>query len=354
MTFLQWRIHRNIRFLHSLRLLMFTGLAVVLLGHGTPAQANLVIDPTFDPNVPVQTANYIATTLVGWYEANITTPITVSIYFQYGTTNLAGNATGFGTVTYSQYLSALQSHSSGDANDVSALASLPSGPTNPADGTTSMELTTPNLRALGFTAPPTVTAPIGGLYDSVITMSNTPGLWYYSNLGGTQLPSQYNFYTAVEHQINEVLGLGSGLVTNSGPTLTSTGAEPEDLFRYSAPGVHSYGPVGTAGTPDAYFSIDGGVTNLNYFNNLANGSEAGSWSPIPGTPQVQDDPLTPGTAPLMALGNVETTALDVIGYNFAGQAVPEPSTVLMLIETGLLAAGYRYLRRKPATPPTVA
>ena len=352
MNSLQLPIHRNFRFLCSLRGLLAAGLAIVLLGRSTPAQAAFQITFTTDPSVPVAQAVYLNTTIAGWYEANITTPISVSIFLTYGTTNLGANTTGSGTVTYSQYLSALQSHSSGDANDVSALASLPAGPNNPADGTSSMQVTTANLRALGFTAPPSLTAsgvPAGtpgapGTYDGVIVMSNAPGTFYYSNLGGTQPSNEYNFYTAVEHQVNEVLGLGSGLVTN-GPTLSSTGAEPEDLFRYSAPGVHSYGPLGTAGMTGAYFSVNGGVTNLNTFNNLANGSEAGSWVPIPGTPQVQDDPLTPGTAPLMVPGNVETTALDVIGYNFAG-AGGAGAVDLVDVDRGRASRG-----RLPAFPP---
>ena len=83
----------------------------------------------------------------------------------------------------------------------------------------------------------------------------------------------------LEHEMDEVLGMGSAL---SG---TTTPASPftNDLFRWASAGVRSYSanPSGTVpcsvATPRAFLSINGGTTNLNEFNNCANGGDYGDW-----------------------------------------------------------------------------
>ena len=108
---------------------------------------------TFDLLLALPNAAAIESTInqaVIMYETNITTPITVNITYANTTTGLGESTTFFNTVTYSNYLAALQSHSSGNANDIAALATLPPGPNNPVNGTTSMDLTTANLRAGEF------------------------------------------------------------------------------------------------------------------------------------------------------------------------------------------------------------
>jgi hypothetical protein len=151
----------------------------------------------------------------------------------------------------------------------------------------------------------------------------------------------------IEHEIDEVLGLGSGLdnINNSSDaTITSTdGPAAEDLFRYSAPGVLAYGsavgascgngsPIGTA-----YFSVDGGSTNLAGFNNACNGGDWGDWDG--GASRVQNA-FANGSDP--SLG-VEITALEAVGFD---SAVPEPAT-FALVGSVLLGAGF--LRRRSAS-----
>jgi hypothetical protein len=137
------------------------------------------------------------------------------------------------------------------------------------------------------------------------------------------------WFATAEHEIGEILGLGSAL------NGLNTPATPwaEDLFRYGAPGVRSYG-VNTCGSqPNAYFSINGGTTNLDDFNNCGNRADYGDW--VTHSPSRVQDGFTNGTgnASLTAT-SPETRALDVMGYSVA--QVPEPATVVLL-GTGIVA-----------------
>jgi hypothetical protein len=330
------------------------GWAAILTGLATfaaPAHATgLIINATFgtsitsDPNAALIESTI--DTAISFYEMNITTPITVSIDYQEMNTGLGMSNTSTGNIQYSQFLTALQNNSSGDATDTSALASLacpvpPGGcstTNNPVNGTTGMAVATANLRALGFTGAPGIF--VGGqFYDSevsintALTFDNTTG-YLGSGCSGNS-GNCYSLLAVVEHEMDEALGTGSRL--NDGSTSTSGNVSPEDLFRFTSPGVRSY--TNSAGAT-SYFSVDGGVTDIAGFNQGGNGSaDYGDWDSS--VLRVQNAYGTTGGIVSLNLESPETQVLDAIGYNFID--LPEPATFWMVglggIALGLLRRG---------------
>jgi hypothetical protein len=192
-----------------------------------------------------------------------------------------------------------------------------------------VNLTLANLRALGET---TLGSNGGGydgdvgLYIPLLNLSRT----------GTQDPNKYDLQAVATHEIDEVLGIGGwgSVIGDSGWKTGPVGSE--DLFRYKAANSRSYSSSSSA---TAYFSIDGGMTNLSGFNQDSSGDYA-DWASGP-TPQVQDAFGSPGID--TNLGINELTAFDVVGYNL----VPEPGSVTLLsvVGVGLLGGGRRRWKR---------
>ena len=301
-------------------------------------QASLItINPTFDATITSDpNAASIEGTInaaINYYDTTFTTsnafsPLTVNITFQEGG-GLGGSLTTVYKVNYSSFITNLHTASSGDTTDTTALAGLPVSATNPVTGTTTINLKSANCRALG----------LGCTLASDGTITLNTSLTNPGSLGST---GQYSLLAVTEHEIDEVLGLGSD--ANSSPGFFSD-PMPEDLFRY---GLNAAGAVvrvynTPAGFDGAYFSIDG-KTFLVQFNNLPNGGDYGDWwsSTAPGAnrpARVQDAFAYPGTNPTLAneLNAPEVIALDAIGYNLAPLATPEPTTMLM-VGSGLLVA----------------
>ena len=302
---------------------VFPAMLVLVLALGsTPAYASVLnIIPTFassitsDPNAA--TIESTINTAINYYDSTFTTataaPIGVTIQFQEGG-GLGGSSAATYTIPYQNFISALTVASSGNSTDVAALANLPISTTNPVTGSTHITVKTAELRALGFSA---AQFPNGG-FDGTITLNTsltTPGS------PGSSL--EFSLLATTEHEIDEVLGIGSDLGTPfSDPS-------PEDLFRYASSGVRSYT---TNGSALAYFSLDG-TTHLAQFDNQNDGGDFGDWqsNPLPNGvgPKVQDAFGTPGSSPTLATdaGIPEIIALDAIGYNLAETS--EPSSLIL-------------------------
>jgi hypothetical protein len=286
-----------------------------------PVKANLIINPTFassitsDPNAAAIEGAINAA--IGIYEARFTDPITVAIRFQEGG-GLGGSSTFFANVSYASYLAALIADAS-TSSDATALSHLPAGPNNPVNGNATIDVKTANLRAIGINVNPPPGNP-----DGTITLNTS-----LTSPGSPGSTGQYMLQVVIEHEIDEVLGLGSSL-----PGVPFGTIFPEDLFRYDAMGNRSFT---TNSSATAFFSINT-TTDLAQFDNQNDGGDFGDWqsNPLPGGvgPKVQDAFATVGANP--SLG-VELIALDVIGYNLA--TVPEPATLALLV-VGLAGLGF--------------
>src|SRR5262249_19332316 len=159
------------------------------------------------------------------------------------------------------YRAALQSHAT-TADDAKAVASLPAGPKNPVNANPSVQVQEPLAVVLGLVNQPVAAASIQ-LNTSICNLDRT-----------STDAKKFDLQAVVMHEINEVLGFGSLLDGVSNGTATSTGAVfADDLFRYSAPNARSFT---TSATAQAFFSFDGGQTNIAQFNQKA-GDDFGDW-----------------------------------------------------------------------------
>jgi hypothetical protein len=274
------------------------------------AGGNLTIVATFDSTI-TNSANAAAiqgtiNTAVALYASKILDPMTVTIHFAAMSSGLGRSNYFFCNISYSSFIAALKSDSK-STDDATATALLPSASTNPVNGSSTINIHTANLRAIGINScGGTPTAPEGTI--SLNLANTSPGI--------TGSSGAYSLLSVVEHEIDEVLGLGSSLPI---PDPRFNTIFPEDLYRYNGTGNRSFSRGG-----NAFFSING-TTNLAQFHNPAadDGADYGDWesNPLPpgASPKVQDAFATAGANPTLG---VELTALDVIGYDVVANSAP--------------------------------
>jgi hypothetical protein len=342
------------------------GLAFGLLLVTAPANAG-TITYTCDPSVAAATCNYLNTIIAGNYSSTFTNA-NADIYITYGTTGLAETVAYLNFITYNQYVGALTSNPDKSAIQASALSALNTFDSTPY-GSGEVEITVALGTALGFTGLTGIesdgatacTIGTAGCYNAYIIVTNDPSTpLYYDNLGGPEPSDAYDYYGAVEHETDEVLGTSScvgtasinpsGLstrgvfravknissFTSAAPAKLSDGCgsgvpSAVDLFRYSAPGDLVL-DKSLSTQPGAYFSYDGGTTNgangvahtPKVYNTLANGDDYADFlssSPDCGTDiAVQDAEGCPGEDKGLIIlndGGAEINILNAVGYDLA-------------------------------------
>src|SRR5438309_1207691 len=276
--------------------------------------SGLVIIPTFDSTITTDPrTNAIQAMIISAiqvYQTLFADPITVSIRFRLSSTRpdgtpldpvLVGASDASSLrIDWNEYIAALVSDGK-TAYDAAANASLPPGPI-----TAKIVTKTAGGRAIGLDTPSGMFADgsvgAGGPYDGIITLNASKPLQFTRPVS----PGNFDARTFTEHEIDEVLGLGSHL-DSAAPEFLS----PPDLFSWSSPGVRNTSPSGVR-----YLSIDSGNQNIVDLNQDPAG-DFGDWLSDDFCPAVhsfvQNAFNCAGQSPEIAASSPEAVNLDVIG-----------------------------------------
>jgi hypothetical protein len=262
----------------------------------------LTFNVTYDSSVTsltnaaqVEAAFAVATqTLQTLYTNKITVNLTV--YFS-STVNLGESISSLvGNPTYAQLTNALRAARMTTA-DSNAVASLPAA--SPAGAKQVWWIPRAEDKALGL-----------GLGASANDSTHDGSVYFASTVSYTfdatnrAVPGEFDFIAVAEHEISEVMGRSYGLDYG---TLTNSYL-PFDLFRFTNSGARSLNVYDA----NVYFSVDDGVTALNYFYPDVNSGDVQDWD-AGVSPDAYDAYLSPGEE--ATLSAADLTTLDILGYD---------------------------------------
>ena len=268
----------------------------------TSTTSGLIINVTYDANVASAPSGFTATvaSVVQFFQSHFSDPVTININVGYGEVGgqslssgvLGESSTYLNSYSYSQLKSALTADAK-TADDSTAVATLSgSDPTNGGQ----FWVSTAESKALGL-------AGASSSVDGYVGFSSAANIFDYINSNGVTA-GQYDFFGVVAHEISEVMGrqLMTGINFNG-----SASYEPLDLFHYSLSGVRDF-----VGTHVGYFSINGGVTNIDNFNTNS-GGDYGDWASSAGNDAFN---AFSNSGVVNAVTAADLKALDVIGWDF--------------------------------------
>jgi hypothetical protein len=256
---------------------------------------------TYDQAVNTLPAGFVSALndAADYLDALISNNITVNIEVGYGEVTQNGQSTlissgseggpdGGTILSYAQLVADLRGNSS-SLVDATALANLPA--TDPSDGS-GFFVSSAQEKALGLI--PASGTEIDGSIGFQLNGAN--GFFYDFDPIDRASGNLVDFIGLAEQEITHALGRISGL------SLDASTWTPLDLYRYSSPGVLGH----TSGSP-AYFSIDGGATNLGNFATV----DPDDWADT--GPDSFDVVLTAGVEnPVTAADMIE---MNVLGFN---------------------------------------
>jgi hypothetical protein len=262
----------------------------------------------YDSSVASAPAGYVQAiqAAISYLDAEVINNITITINFGWDEVNgqaLEAKALGenfaMGRLfTYSQVSQALADNAS-TTDDKAAVAALPaSDPTSGGKFFVSL----PEIQALGLGSGGGVSGYIG--LNAAFTYTFDPA--------NRAVPHEFDAVGVLIHEITEIMGRIGSMGTYEGANFYT----PDDLFRWSAPGVRDFTPG------PGFFSIDGQTMGLPY-NDPTNGGDASDWDKT-----VVGDSFGAGFSG--RVGQVSATdlqVLDVLGYTLAGSTLPTPLLV---------------------------
>ena len=260
----------------------------------------LVIDPVYNSsigNLPAAVQAEVKGAIaaaIDFYEAAITNPMTITIDF--GVSSLGSGVLSDSTPT-------------GNLVSFGALSNALAGPVAAAGatlvavnpfGSAKFYVTGSEQQALGLS--------VGGGVAGDIELSTSSSIHFDYSTTDRAVAGEYDAIGVVEHEISEIMGR----VAYYPPD----GYAPLDLFRYGSPGTIA------TGDGAAYFSIDGGTTNLAEYNNatLTHGGDAGDWSSQPGDVYpVADNSFDAFTSAGVEndVSSTDLTEMAMLGYTLA-------------------------------------
>ncbi|HEV7384899.1 MAG TPA: NF038122 family metalloprotease [Phenylobacterium sp.] len=335
---------------------LFGACAMALVAATAAPSHALTIIPHFDTSITslsnaaaIQSAfNAVAHD----YAISFNNPATVNVNVSWGSVAgqaLPSNAVGasvsnlYGYFSYGQIRNDLTSFSAANPSDTSLATAVKYLPQTTPAGPTRYVVPSAEAKALGLISP------TQNSLDGSIGFAGSTSGYDFSPANGVTAGA-YDFQAVAAHELAEVLGRISGISSTSPVWRT-----PFDLYRYSAPGVLDYGY-----NDAAYFSINGGLTDLKDFNNSSSGGDRGDWATLTSIYDVSNAFISTGHP--YNLTAVDLTALDVLGWGGTNlgntgvgapgrtafsliTGVPEPSQwALMLVGFGLTGAALRRRR----------
>jgi len=278
-------------------------------------ETGLVIIPTFDSTItsdPRSAAiQAMIVSSIEKYQALFSDPITVSIRFRYSGFYLdgtpMGNQIGHSDSScwirdWNTYITALIADAK-TPNDATANEGLPTTAL-----TSSVVIRSAVGRAVGLDTPSVMfedgTLGPGGPYDGIITINSLQPVQFTRPVSTDNFDGQ--MFT--EHEIDEVLGMGSHLNSPRPEFL-----EPTDLFSWASLNARN-----TSASGERFFSIDRGLHFLAQFNQNPEGDfgdfDADDFCPADRL-YVQNAFNCPGQSTDISATSPEGIGLDVMGYD---------------------------------------
>jgi hypothetical protein len=251
---------------------------------------------TYDPSVTSRSDYAQIQTAIAYTEREFSSLFTNNITINITITNdntISGGESfeNYIPTTYTAIRNALAARAN-TADDFTSVASLPAS--DPTSGGI-FTMARPEAKALGLLAANSTVS------DGVFGFgASDPWTYDPANRGA---PGTEDFIGTAEHEFSELMGRNSDL-----GFYFANGFQPFDLFRFSAPGVRSFDLYAT----NAYFSIDGGVTDLKMFNPQGNGGDDQDWNLVSNPPDAFDAYGVYGAeTPMTAL---DIRVMDILGF----------------------------------------